>query len=233
MKMALWISGLILVGVLSFHFGKYSSDQKITEPEPLKEVAKQTGGVHSFAKVIASTCEVNALPFDKTNPIHQDLHQVITNAAAEVSLAMSQTGAAVRKNRRINEASKHFEDALQARIEANEAYSCTIPKTRQGKAQRSGYPDLRIEHLESGTVAYLDPKLFEEKSRTSSFRTFYFEPSKTHKVTEDAIHFLIGFPHDGKTRLWTFGKPELIDLFELNVKLKTEFSVSNRDLYGE
>lgn len=233
MKPASWICGIVLTAVLFYDLGKHSTVLKIAEPHPLKEVAAQTGGVHSFAEVIEATCEVNILPFDQTNPIHQDLHQLITTAAAQVSAAMSQTGAAVRENRRINEASKHFEDALLIRIDENPAYSCTIPKTRTGKEQRSGYPDLRIEHRESGTIAYLDPKLFEEKSRKSSFRTFYFEPSITHKVTEDAIHFLIGFPHDGKARHWTFGKPELIDLFQLKVKLKTEFSASNRGIYGE
>lgn len=233
MKTALWLCAIIVTAVLSSYVSRRPTIAQPEPPHPLKEVAAQTGGVHSFAKVIEATCEVNILPFDQTNAVHQNLRLFITATASEVSKAMSQPGAIIRENRRINEASKHFEDALQSRIQANPEYSCTIPKTREGKEQRSGYPDLRIEHLESGTIAYLDPKLFEEKSRKSSFRTFYFEPSKTHKVTEDAIHLLIGFPHDGKARQWTFGKPELIDLFQLTVKLKTEFSASNRGLYGE
>ncbi|MFT6865155.1 MAG: hypothetical protein ACJAVK_003729, partial [Akkermansiaceae bacterium] len=89
-------------------------------------------------------------------------------------------------------------------------------------------------HHPSESVAYLDPKLFEAKSIKSSFRSFYYEPSERNtKVTEDALHLLLGFPHDGKTREWTFAEPHLVDLSNLTVKLKTEFSASNREIYGE
>ena len=97
---------------------------------------------------------------------------------------------------------------------------------------RSGYPDLRIEHSASNTVAYLDPKLFEDSSRSSSLRTFYYEPkTTTSKIQEDAIHYLLGFSHDGQDGAWAFGDWELVDLSQLEVRLKTEFQASNRDLY--
>lgn len=233
MKTAYWLIGIVLVAIIFFHLGKYSNEVKLAEPQPLKEVAAQTGGIHLFSKVIESTSRVNMLPFNDADPAHHQIRKLITEVGTDVSLEMSQIGSAVRENRRINEASRHFEDALREKIDAHEEFTCSIPKTKEGKEQRSGYPDLRIEHLTSKTVVFLDPKLFEEKSRKSSFRTFYYEPGKTNKVTEDAIHLLVGFPHDGKTRQWTFGKPEIVDLFHLKVKLKTEFSASNRELYDQ
>ncbi|MGC6459631.1 MAG: hypothetical protein ACON4R_14850 [Akkermansiaceae bacterium] len=145
---------------------------------------------------------------------------------------MSQKDSPAREKSRINEVSALFEDALLEKIGDHADFICSFPKTKEGKSQRSGYPDLRVEHLPSGTVAYLDPKLFEETSIKSSFRTFYYEPSPERtKVTEDALHLLLGFPHDGKTHEWTFGHPKLVDLSDLVVTLKTEFSASNRDLY--
>ena len=81
-------------------------------------------------------------------------------------------------------------------------------------------------------MAYLDPKLFEEGSRNSSLRTFYYEPKgRSSKVRDDACHFLLGIPHDGRDGAWTFGRPELVDLAGLQVRLKAEFQASNRDLY--
>lgn len=145
---------------------------------------------------------------------------------------MSQTDSPARLKRRINEVSALFEDALLNEISAHPDFTCDFPKTKDGKTQRSGYPDLRVEHLPTKTVAYLDPKLFEAKSISSSFRTFYYEPSPDRtKVTEDALHLLIGFPHDGQTRAWTFTAPKLVDLSKLEVTLKAEFSASNRVLY--
>jgi hypothetical protein len=153
-------------------------------------------------------------------------------ASMKVAEAMSRPDSPARAKRRINEVSALFENALRIEIDEHPDFTCSFPKTKEGELQRSGYPDLRVEHLPSKTVVYLDPKLFEETSIKSSFRTFYYEPShENSKVTEDALHLLIGFPHDGRTREWTFGKPRLVDLSDLTVTLKTEFSASNRELY--
>ena len=98
----------------------------------------------------------------------------------------------------------------------------------------SGNPDLRVEHLPTQTVAYLDPKLFQRNSQQSSLRTFYYEAtSESSKVTEDALHLLLGFPHDGSNGQWKFGKAQLVDLSGLNLKLEVEFSASNKDLYPQ
>ena len=230
-KLVLGIFGAFVLVALTMNLCVSWHAQK--KQHPLYEVAQQTGGIHSFAEVIQATCGHEIRHFDPENEVHAELEQLILTSGEKISIEMSQPFAPVRENRRINEASKHFEDALRECINAHAGFSCSIPKTREGKEQRSGYPDLRIEHLASGEVFYLDPKLFEETSKKSSFRTFYFEPGKTHKITEDAVHLLIGFPHDGLARRWTFGKPEIVDLYDLKVKLKTEFSASNKDLYNQ
>lgn len=118
------------------------------------------------------------------------------------------------------------------KVSAVPGLTCEVPANREGEHQRSGYPDLRIVDEISGDVFYLDPKLVEQSSWRSSFRSFYFEPkTKTLKINDDAVHLLVGIGHDGKVGEWVFGEWNLVDLSTLNVRLKAEFQASNADLY--
>lgn len=158
----------------------------------------------------------------------------ITAVMDELLVEMNAEHSPMRGLRRINEGSRYFEDGLLEGLEKLEGITCGIPPTREGAAQRSGYPDLRITDEATGDVYYLDPKLMERGSATSSLRTFYFEPKdNTLKITEDASHLLLGIEHDGKDGAWTFLGYQLVDLSSLKVRLKAEFQASNRDLYQE
>jgi hypothetical protein len=133
---------------------------------------------------------------------------------------------------RINEASRFIEDQLMAECNKEPGWSCGIPRTSAGEEQRSGYPDLRLV-LEDKSVVYLDPKLFARGSKTSTLRTFYYEPkSTTSKVQDDARHLLVGVQHnggeEGKIR---FEEWDLVDISKIKVQLKAEFQASNKDLY--
>lgn len=193
-----------------------------------------SGKTSSFAQLICETLQLKIIPFDHTLESHRALKKIISQAAEECRSELSAPHSPLRELRRINEASRYFEDLLCQKIDAHPDFSCGTPLTRQGKAQHSGYPDLRIKHLPSGTVAYLDPKLYAEKSQRSTFRSFYYEPNDTGgKITENALHFLLGFPHDSQTQAWTFGEARLLDLSNLQVTLKAEFFASNKDLYAD
>ena len=158
----------------------------------------------------------------------------ITAVMDRLLLEMNADDSPIRGLRRINEGSRFFEDGLLEALEKMEGVTCSIPPTREGSAQRSGYPDLRITDEATGDVYYLDPKLMERGSTTSSLRTFYFEPKdNTLKITDDATHLLLGIEHDGKDGEWTFLGYQLVDLCGLKVRLKAEFQASNRDLYAE
>ena len=109
-----------------------------------------------------------------------------------------------------------------------------LDKVDRGEAQRSGYPDLKITHVASGSVFYLDPKLVEQGSWASTLRTFYFEPKdETLKINDDAVHLLCGIEHDGHDGQWRFIAWKLVDLSRLQVRLKAEFQASNADVYGK
>ena len=226
-----FILGLGLAGLILPTWVQTAPPEKERSDEvDLEMLGSITGKKFPLQKVIADTSGSLIL---KPEEAHQPLLDFIQSSAQWVSNQLSQPDSPAHEKRRINEVSALFEDALRIKIDQHPEFSCGFPKTKAGETQRSGYPDLRVEHLPTGSVAYLDPKLFEAKSIKSSFRTFYFEPSQENgKVTEDALHLLVGFPHDGKTGKWTFGKPHLVDLFDLTVKLKTEFSASNKDLYS-
>jgi hypothetical protein len=139
----------------------------------------------------------------------------------------------VQKVRRINEVSSHVETLLRELLSRTPGLSCDFPRTSEGRVQRSGYPDLRMVDAATQRVFYLDPKLYAAGSRASSFRTFYFEPKiATNKVTDDAIHLLVGFEHEPTgDRRWNFTRWDLVDLAHFKVRLKAEFQGSNRDIY--
>jgi len=230
MRISLFAATLILGFVLGI---LVRSDPPPKAPPLLKSLGENTGSNFSFQQVIQKTTGHQILIFDPRNEAHSIVQLAVLDAAAKVSLSMSREDSPARSKNRINEVSSLFEDALKEKLDAHPDLTCEAPKTKSGGSQRSGYPDLRIEHLPSGTIAYLDPKLFAADSRNSTFRTFYFEPGgENSKVTEDALHFLLGFPHDGKTSAWTFDDAELVDLSQLTVTLKTEFSASNKEVYS-
>ncbi len=96
----------------------------------------------------------------------------------------------------------------------------------------AGYPDLRLTHTPTGRLYYLDPKLYEASSESSTLRTFYYEPrALTGKITGDACHLIAGPAHDGTDGAWRFTAWRLADLHDFRVSLKAGFPASNRELY--
>ena len=185
----------------------------------------------SFATVAEACSGKRVLPLT-ADPAHLRVTAAIHEALKATLAELNQPNSPARKLRRINEASKFFEDDIQERLNAIPGLKCEVPPNREGDHQRSGYPDLRIVDLESKLVFYLDPKLVEQGSAESTFRTFYFEPkNETLKITDDAVHLLVGIEHDGKAPLWTFTGWRLVDLSNLRVRLKAEFQAANADLY--
>ena len=157
----------------------------------------------------------------------------LAHAAESVRDFLNGPESPVRGLRRINEASRHCEDRLVKALAAD-GFTCTVAPNAEGDAQRSGYPDLRMVHVASGRVVYVDPKLHESGAEASTLRTFYYEPRVlTGKIREDAAHVVIGFAHDGKDGAWTFSSWRLVDLHGFRVRLKAEFQAANRELYDD
>jgi len=185
----------------------------------------------SFATVAEACSGKRVLPLNDSTP-HQRVIATLEKAISETITELNLPTSPTRQLRRINEASRFFEDGLLTRIATSPGFSCDVPRTRSGGNQRAGYPDLRITDHESGLVFYLDPKLIEQGSVESTFRTFYFEPKQqTLKITDDAVHLIVGIEHDGNAPLWKFTGWHLVDLSNLRVRLKAEFQASNAGIY--
>jgi hypothetical protein len=106
-----------------------------------------------------------------------------------------------------------------------------IPKTQSGKMQSTGYPD--IEFKIDGKVFYLECKTFGKEKVKQTFRTFYFSPSKSFKITSDAVHFLIAFEiikiEDSLFQVKSF---KILSLNAMLCDLKSEFNSSNKIMYS-
>lgn len=186
----------------------------------------------SLTEIIHASTGKNIIPLDEKNPAHARIVAAINLALRDTRIELSRPESPLKNLRRINEASHFFEDLLQKKISAIEGMKCEFPTTSEGKIQRSGYPDLLITDLASGTHAYLDPKLLATGTLASTLRTFYYEPKReTSKIHYDALHLLCGIEHNGLEGHWLFTKHHLVDLSHLQVRLKTEFQASNADLY--
>lgn len=187
-----------------------------------------------FCDVIKFSTGKVVIPFDPSHDPHKALKTVIESAAQHSITQLSRASSPTKGLSRINEASRYFEDMLLTSINQDPQFHCSIPKNAKGKEQRSGYPDLIITHLDSGAMAYLDPKLYQAGSENSSFRTFYYEPKiNTTKIHHDAIHFLLGIQHDGNDGDWQFTDIQLADISALPLRLKAEFQSSNKELYQQ
>lgn len=203
--------------------------------DAIVEAARLHGTRFSFAEVVRASTGHRVLPIHPDNGSPDAaIVRAVGEAAARVVAHMNRSDSPVRGLRRINEASRFFEDRLRSELDADPGFTCGPPESQDGRLRRSGYPDLELVHGPSGRTVYLDPKLFETGSRDGSLRTFYFQPDTTGggKVRRDAHHLLVGFEHDGRDGAWRFLGWHLVDLTRLEVRLKSEFQASNRDLYA-
>lgn len=187
-----------------------------------------------FSDVISATSGKRVLPVDRADADTARILKTIGTVLDEVIVQMNGVDSPAKRQKRVNEMSKFFEDTISAKLNGTAGFECGVPKTTAGHVQRSGYPDLRLVDKATGRVIYLDPKLYAKGSRRSSLRTFYFTPKReTNKVNDDANHLIVGIEHEKTGTEVVFTKWELIDLNKFRVRLKAEFEGSNADMYRE
>lgn len=185
----------------------------------------------SFTTVAEACSGKKVLPLTD-DPAHKRVTAAIGKALQATLAELNQEDSPVRKLQHIDAASKIFEEGLQKHLSEIPGVKCDLPPKGQDEHQPTGYPDLRIVDEESKIVFYLDPELIEHGSADSALGTFSFEPkNETLKITDDAVHLLVGIEHEGKEGAWTFTGWRLVDLSKLRVRLKAEFQASNADVY--
>ncbi|MDF1815145.1 MAG: hypothetical protein P1V20_23280 [Verrucomicrobiales bacterium] len=185
-----------------------------------------------FSEVIKASCGNQVIPLDPNDEVDalilDEISRALDSCLSEFNGAESPTG----QEKRISGVSFHFVTKIRELMDSAPGFSCDFPRTKEGNLQRSGYPDLRFVHEESGRVTYVEPKLVETGSLQSSLKTFYFTPKgETGKILDDGHHLILGIEHDGNTGAWKFLRWNLVDLANFRVRLKAEFQAENNDLY--
>jgi hypothetical protein len=128
---------------------------------------------------------------------------------------------------RINEFGNHVEPFfMNCCTQLN--LDCSRPKNKKGAATKSGYPDCLLMY--NNEPYYIEIKTYEDE--TSALRSFYYSPLKASKITLDACHLLIGLgTTKSDNRPVLSGLFSIVDMFDMNLTLKTEYNTSNRELY--
>lgn len=185
-----------------------------------------------FRELVYGVTGFAIIPFNPHDEGHRAILDVLRKVMPAVLESVNHEDSPAHDFARINEVSGLVEDIMKDKLDALDDFSCDYPVTAQGHIQRSGYPDLRLVHKPTGTVAYVDPKLYAERNVRSTFRTFYHSPVRdTSKIGDDALHILVGISHDADPERRTFTSWNLVDLSKLKVTLKAEFNASNADMY--
>lgn len=134
---------------------------------------------------------------------------------------------------RPNEVGNHIEPFVKNALNKT-GFKAGIPLTHDGKHQSAGYPDISIID-EDNRLSYLECKTYNKKSINSSFRAFYFQPSKTCKITGRARHLMVGFEiikeKKGNTTVFVPIHWKLYSLQNMTVQVKHEFNASNKAMY--
>lgn len=134
---------------------------------------------------------------------------------------------------RSNELGNFVEAWLIDALDNQLTLSCKRPRTGKGHAQAVGYPDGIICSEE--VVIYFDIKIYQEKTKDTTLRSFYYQPTNQSKIHHDAPHFLIGFEVEslGGSNRSPFKVIDftLVDVHDMMVLFKAEFNTSNRFIY--
>jgi len=131
--------------------------------------------------------------------------------------------------KRINEVGNEVElYVMTALQEAGLKTGRPIPPS--GRKKSAGYPDLFT--IKGDELFYLEIKTYSPSTENSSQRTFYISPSEDFKVSQDGYHLLLAFSTDEiEESVYSLTGFKLLDLYNLECRLKMEFNASNKDLY--
>ena len=168
-----------------------------------------------FRDVINAATGYKIIPFDdNSNQILEEIRSWLDGNLSELSnlIEMDYVG-------RPNELGNYLERVLMARLDESLNFSVEMPRTEQGHKQAVGYPDGIIVDQRRDLVAYFDVKIFQEKTRKSTLRSFYYQPTNQSKISHDAPHFLVGFVvdslGDNNRSPFIIKDYEIVDIYDL------------------
>jgi hypothetical protein len=182
-----------------------------------------------FRDVIRAATGHHILPFDDSS---RAVVQMI-NGWIEANLTTLSNLIKIDYEGRPNELGNYVEGLLMERLDRELDIKCGRPKTAAGHAQAVGYPDGII--AAGDVVLYFDVKIYQTKTKDTTLRSFYYQPTNQSKIHHDAPHFLIGFEVEslsGNNRSpFRIVSYTIVDIYEMSVQFKAEFNTNNKNLY--
>lgn len=187
-----------------------------------------------FPVVIKAICGTAVTPIKRTDAQDLEFVRLLSDAAKRVGQVV---GANPIRRPRPNEVGNDLEPFVLDAL-GHVGLEGSRPKSKTGRGQGTGYPDLLVRDLSGGPV-YLEVKSFAEGVGHTTMRSFYLSPSANPKVSFDARHLVLGFgvtaegvgaDGDKHYRPTSY---TLIDLFELECDVKYEFNADNRRMYAD
>lgn len=183
-----------------------------------------------FPIVMKSLYGFRVLPFDKGNAADTAL---LARLAGAVKAAAETANAKGIEAKRANEVGNYIEPFVKNALNGAGMQADT-PVNSEGKRQATGYPDIEVKDC-GGTTFYLECKTYSRAQLNTSFRSFYFQPSATPKVTQDALHLLVSFEIEeewrGGGKVFVPVRWKIYTLDKLRVGVKHEFNASNKEMY--
>jgi len=187
---------------------------------PLDFLARMNGEKFSFIEIIRHLNGRDVIEFE--NP---ELLQILETICIDIIVPVNASG----HSKRINEFGNYIEPFFINSCKQHNL-DCSKPVNMTGNITNSGYPDCLLTY--NGEHYYIEIKTYNDKNASSSLRSFYYSPLKASKITFNACHLLIGFETITNDNINTLsGIFSIVDLFHVNLTLKTEYNTSNRELY--
>ncbi|MBN2066391.1 MAG: hypothetical protein JW771_06250 [Candidatus Thermoplasmatota archaeon] len=173
----------------------------------------------SFPELVEATSGYMVFFLDRADSKDNELYEKLATAANSLLKICHKTRRRFQGNR-INEVGIAIEEEFVQELRKTDL----SPRLLIEK----GYPDMELDDRH-GRKTYLESKA-TSKQWDDTFRSFYYSNGK--KITTNARHLLIGWKiEEENDKYWKLVDWKLVDLFYLNVGLKSEFNASNKDIY--
>ncbi len=180
-----------------------------------------------FELVIQALCESEVKKFDLNIDNNATIFADIVDSMREVCYTVQDNPI---QRSRPNEVGNDIEPFVMQALNRR-GLPATRPKTKSGKGKTTGYSDIRIDI--DGVPIYIEVKTYSMATQRSTMRSFYFSPSKNHKVADSGYHLAVGFQiEQTEDRFWPVAF-KLVDLYGLECDMKAEFNSNNLRLYSE
>jgi len=191
--------------------------------KPLKDIP--------FNLVIEAMTGKKVVSFDRSNPEHQQVLNLLKKAALKAGGEINKTGILrSRPNEVGNDMENYVRNALNS-----VGLKADVPVGPSGHKKATGYPDILFWY--NGNPYYLECKTYNIENIGTTQRSFYFSPSDEFKVIYEAPHFILSFEiyvagEKGNKHIYKCKHYKILSIESLLLDVKYEFNSDNKRMYS-